>query len=126
MSEGDDMSQDKSEQKRAEYTKKINQLEVELDDLRFQKRNIQASLEDLEGLLAKNYATIDEINLELIKEGSQKAARNYELEQERAQSIRTFVFSKYETIMTKLSKTIKGHEDQLDSLKKERNDLPWD
>ncbi|MBP2624063.1 hypothetical protein C4K46_08960 [Streptococcus oricebi] len=120
------MSQDKSEQKRAEYTKKINQLEVELDDLRFQKRNIQASLEDLEGLLAKNYATIDEINLELIKEGSQKAARNYELEQERAQSIRTFVFSKYETIMTKLSKTIKGHEDQLDSLKKERNDLPWD
>ena len=120
------MGQDKNEKLRSECTKKIVEKERQIDDLNSEQRNIKKVMESLEIELTRNFRQLQELNEELVKEGSSSARWKQEKLHGKNQYFRHFFREQTQELTKMYTKTAEQLNEDRTEIYKERNKLSWD
>lgn len=120
------MVKDKHEELRLEYRQKIVEKERQIDDLNSEKQQFQEVVESLETELTRNFRQLQELNEELIKEGSFSARWEQEELQGKKKHFEQFFKEQKQELTEMYTKSIEQLNEERTEIQKERNELSWD
>lgn len=120
------MGQDKNEKVRMEYAQKIIEKERKIDDLNSEKRQIQEIFDSLETELIRNTRQLQEINDELIREGSSSARWDQEELLGKRKHFGQFFQEQKQELAEMYRKSVAELNEERTDIQKERNGTSWD
>ena len=120
------MTKDKNADKRLEYNRQILDTEREMDTVQDQKREMTRALESFENEMIHSFNRLQELDEEMIQEGSIVAQWERQEHQGRNSYIRNFIRNQEEETLSTYSKMSQEIEDKKEALQKERDRLAWD
>ncbi|GHU39008.1 hypothetical protein FACS1894193_12640 [Bacilli bacterium] len=116
---------DTSEVQRAQYNRKIEQKENDIDDLRRINQATQASNEQLESELNLYFKNSEELLYQTSRFDLKQAQREQELFREVQHTLRSKINLQNESLELTSKKTQRQQEDTLEKLYQERSKLAW-
>ncbi|KKW71799.1 hypothetical protein VN96_1782 [Lactococcus cremoris] len=120
------MVKDRNADKRLEYNRQILDVEREQDDIQNQKSEMKRALENFENEISRSFNKLQELDGEMIRQGSIAAQWEQQEHQGRNSYIRNFINNQEEEVAFAYSKMSQETEDKKESLQKERDSLAWD
>ncbi|MDT2882068.1 hypothetical protein [Lactococcus lactis] len=120
------MAKDKNADKRLEYNRQILDIEREQDEIQSQKREMKRALENFENEIFRSFNRLQELDDEMIRQGSIAAQWEQQEHQGRNSYIRNFINNQEEEVTTAYSKMSQETENKKEELQKERDSLAWD
>jgi|GEM_PF-2517616 len=119
------MVKDKSAKERCKYNQKIFQIEQEIDELKYQERQIQVLLHNYETTTSREFGKLLEIDDDLMKSGSSSSQWDFEESQGKARYIKSLIAQQKEGFIYAFSQERQRLEEKREALRKERDELPW-
>lgn len=120
------MVKDISAGKRLEYTQQISEKIQKLEDLKSEERNIFQAIEKYQETMKQSFSNLQELNEELVNQGSRTAQMDMDANQEMLRFVRNMVDEQKEGVSETYSKLKKEVEDDIENLQHKRNALPWE
>ncbi|MBK0084609.1 hypothetical protein IAE51_12000 [Lactococcus sp. S64] len=120
------MAKDKNADKRLEYNRQILDIEREQDEIQSQKREMKRALENFENEIFRSFNRLQELDDEMIHQGSIAAQWEQREHQGRNSYIRNFINNQEEEVTIAYSKMSQETENKKEELQKERDSLAWD
>ncbi|MFL0252835.1 hypothetical protein ACJDT4_20715 [Clostridium neuense] len=120
------MVKDISAGKRLEYTQQISEKIQKLEDLKSEERNIFQAIEKYQETMKQSFSNLQELNEELVNQGSRTAQMDMDANQEMLRFVRNMVDEQKEGVSETYSKLKKEVEDDIENLQHKRNALLWE
>lgn len=120
------MAKDKNADKRLEYNRQILDIEREQDEIQSQKREMKRALENFENEISRSFNKLQDLDNEMIRQGSIAAQWEQQEHQGRNSYIRNFINNQEEEVTAAYSMMNQETENKKEELHKERDSLAWD
>lgn len=120
------MVKDISADKRLEYTQQISAKLQKVQELKREEKNILQAIEKYQETMNKSFYNLQELNEELVNQGSRTAQLDMDANQEMLRFVRNMVGEQKEGISETYSKLEKEAEDDIENLQHKRNALPFE
>lgn len=120
------MVKDISADKRLEYTQQISEKIQKLEDLKSEEKNIFQAIEKYQETMKQSFSNLQELNEELVNQGSRTAQMDMDANQEMLRFVRNMVDEQKEGVSETYSKLKKEVEDDIEDLQHKRNALLWE
>ncbi|MDR1567403.1 MAG: hypothetical protein LBS33_01780 [Streptococcaceae bacterium] len=120
------MAKDKNADKRLAYNRQILDTEREMDEIQDKKREMTRALENFENEMTRSFNRLQELDEEMIRDGSIAAQWVQQEHQGRNSYIRNFIRNQEEDVINTYFKMFQEIENQKELLQKERDHLAWD
>lgn len=120
------MAKDKNADKRLEYNRQILDIEREQDEIQSQKREMKRALENFENEISRSFNKLQDLDNEMIRQGSIAAQWEQQEHQGRNSYIHNFINNQEEEVTAAYSMMNQETENKKEELQKERDSLAWD
>lgn len=117
------MIKDISADKQLEYTQQISAKIQKAHELKSQEKNILQAIEKYQETMNKSFSNLQELNEELVNQGSRPAQLDMDTNQEMLRFVKNMVDEQKEGISETYSELQKEAEDDIENLQHKRNAL---
>lgn len=117
------MVKDISANKRLEYTQQISAKTQKLEELKSEEKDLLQAIENYQETMNKSFSSLQELNQELVSQGSCSAQLDMDANQEMLHFVRNMVDEQKEGVSETYSKLQKEAEDDIENLQHKRNVL---
>lgn len=120
------MVKDINSDKRLEYTQQISAKIQKAHELKSEEKNILQAIEKYQETMKKSFSNLQELNEELVNQGSRTAQLDMDANQEMLRFVRNMVDEQKEGVSEIYFKLQKDAEDDIENLQHKRNALPFE